>query len=145
MKDSHLLVWFDDGQPHACPLSDVPEAVTYRGKVFSRETEYSNDVDYLRDQQNRLVGFAYVSGGKLEKPLWDSLWSQSRNVKSDGGILVILLADVPYEIESVQAMGSSVYCGPYGETMLAIPNWGFGKLGFELTTSDVPYIERLCP
>lgn len=139
MKEaSHLLVWFEDGQPRASELAEVPDALTHKGEVFRAETEYFGDVDYLRDGQKRLLGFAYLSGGKHEKCIWEKLLSQSKNVKLDDGTLVILLEPHSYEIEDVLAMGTEIYRSLTGEVMLAIPNWGFGELAFKLTTDETP-------
>ncbi len=140
METSHLLLWFDSRQPRACELRDVPNALSYRGEVFHAETEYPGDVDYLRDQQDRLIGFAYISGGRREKVIWEALLSRSGNVRLDGEILIILLEDRPYEIQSVQAMGTAIYQSPSGDIMLAIPNWDFGELAFELATANTPSI-----
>jgi hypothetical protein len=138
MNASHLLVWFDDGQPRACELAKVPDVFVYKGKFFRAETEYFGDVDYLRDEQNRLVGFAYYSAGKWKDIIWKKLLSQSKNVKLDDGILVILLKSCSYEIKSVVAMGTEVYRSPTNEIILAVPNWDFGTLGFELTNTNAP-------
>lgn len=138
MKESHLLVWFEEGQPRACELAEVPDALAYQGQVFRAETEYFGDVDYLRDEQKRLLGFACLSGGKHEKLIWEKLLSQSKNVRLDDGMLVILLEPHSYEIEAVQAMGTEIYRSMTGEVMLAIPNWGFGELAFKLTTTNTP-------
>ncbi len=138
MDASHLLVWFEEGQLRACELADVPDALVYKGQVFRAETGYFGDVDYLRDQQKRLLGFAYYSTGKWEEVIRERLLSQSKNVKLDGGILVILLEPRPYEFESVAAMGTEVYRSPTDEIILAIPNWDFGELAFKLTTTNTP-------
>jgi hypothetical protein len=95
-------------------------------------------VDYLRDEQKRLVGFAYILGGERQRALWERLRSQSKNVKLEGILSVLLLEPSTYEIECVQAMGTEVYRSPADEIMLAIPNWGFGELAFKLTTADTP-------
>ena len=139
MKASYLLVWFEEGQPRACELAELPEALGYKGQVFRAKTEYFGDVDYLRDEKNRLVGFAYILGGKRERVLWERLLSQSKNVKLEGILSLILLEPGPYEIECVQAMGTEIYCSPANEIMLAIPNWDIGELAFKLTTTDTPF------
>ena len=138
MNASYLLVWFEDGQPRACELAEVPYALAYQGEVYRAETEYFGDVDYLRDEQKRLVGFAYILGGEREKALWEKLLSQSKNVKLEGILSVVLLEPCPYEIECVQAMGTEIYCSPINKIMLVIPNWGFGELAFKLTTINTP-------
>ena len=136
MNASHLLVWFQDGQPRACGLAELPSALSYRGKIFRAETRYFGDVDYLRDERNRLIGFAYYSAGEWAEAIRERLFSQSGNVKLDGGTLVILLEQASYEIESVAAMGTEVYRAESGEIMLAVPNEDFGELAFDLTAAS---------
>lgn len=138
MNASHLLVWFEDGQPRMCELAEVPDTLTYKGEMFQAETGYFGDVDYLRDEQKMLVGFAYILGGERGRVLWERLLSLSENVKLEGILSLIVLESRPYEIECVQAMGTEVYCAPSGQIMLAIPNWDFGELAFKLTTTDTP-------
>jgi hypothetical protein len=138
MNAPHLLVWFENGQPQSCELAEVPDALSYNGEVFRADTEYFGDVDYLRDEQKRLVGFSYVSGGKNEKAIWERLLGQSKNVKLDGGMLVILLQPRPYEVDCVQAMGTEIFRSPRGEIIFSVPNWDFGELAFQLTTNNTP-------
>ena len=143
MNASHLLVWFEAGQPRAGELVEVPDALVYKGETFRCEPGYFGDVDYLRDEKNHLVGFAYYSGGKWKDAIREKLLSQSKHVKLDGGSLVILLEPCSYETESVAAMGTEIYCSSTDEVMLAVPNWNFGELAFKLTTDDAPWPEYL--
>jgi hypothetical protein len=138
MNAPHLLLWFESGEPKTCELAEVPDGLIYKGKVFLAETDYFGDVDYLRDEQKRLVGFSYISGGKNEKTIWETLLTQSNDVKLDGGMLVILLQPRYQEVDCVQAMGTEIFRSAKNEIMILVPNWNFGELAFQLTTTDTP-------
>lgn len=138
MNAPHLLIWFEDGQPRACELAEVPDTLTYKGEIFRAEADYFGDVDYLRDGQNRLVGFAYYPGDKWKVAIQERLLAQSGDVRLDDGILVILLETCPYEFDSMAAMGTEIYRSSTNEIMLSVPNWDFGELAFQLTTTDTP-------
>ncbi len=139
-EGSYLLIWFDNGNLQACELVKVPYALTYKDEIFRAERGYFGDVDYLRDEKNRLVGFAYYLAGKWEEVIRDRLLSQSNNVRLDDGIFIILLEACSYEYESMAAMGTEIYRSPTNKVMIAVPNWGFGDLAFDLTTINTPTI-----
>ena len=142
-EPAYLLIWFLDGQPHTCTLTSIPDALLYAGKTFERQPGYFGDVDYLRDQKGRLIGFSYVSGSELESRFRERLVAQSKSVQLDGILLLILLAPSPYETECVQAMGTEIYRSSTDEIMLAIPNWGFGEMAFKLAViENVPWPEH---
>ena len=140
MKLSYLLIWFKGGEARATGVAELPEALAYEGKNFRPATEYLGDADYLRDEQNRLVGFSYILGdaSEHEEAFHESLLAQSKSVKRDDGMLMILLAPATFEIQCVQAVGTTLYRSSTNEVMLAIPNWDFGELAFQLTTTDTP-------
>src|SRR5436309_1075818 len=135
MKPSYLLIWFRCGEPQASAFTELPVVLAYGGKVFHPAEEYLGDADYLRDEQNRLVGFSYILGDPSEDQaaLHDSLAAQSESVKRQDGLMLILLEPAAFEIQCVQAVGSTLYRSSTNEMMLAIPNWDFGKLAFKLT------------
>jgi len=140
MQMAHLLIWFKAGEAYATGLAKLPEAFAYEGEVFRAITEYLGDADYLRDRQKQLVGFSYILGdeGEHQEAICETLLSQSKIVSRQDGMMVILFRSVAFDIECVQAVGSQLYRSLTNGFMLAIPNWDFGTLGFELTNNNIP-------
>ncbi|HTJ01099.1 MAG TPA: hypothetical protein VL527_19605 [Dongiaceae bacterium] len=143
MNAPYLLIWFKDGDAHAAELCDLPHAFVYSGQTFHRVSGYFGDADYLRDADNRLVGFGYAFAvDKREMALYEGLLSQSTSVRRGDGMLMVLLASGPFEIECVQAMGSELYRSQAGAMMVVVPNSGFGNLAFKLAAAEVPWPEN---
>jgi hypothetical protein len=140
MQTDYLLVWFKGGEALAARFVKLPDVLVYEGKTFRAMAEYLGDVDYLRDRQNRLVGFSYILGSESEQEeaLHESFIIQSKSVKRHDGMLILLFQPIAFEIECVQAVGSQIYRSSTNELMLAIPDCGFGDLAFRLTTTEIP-------
>ncbi|HWD18248.1 MAG TPA: hypothetical protein VHB20_03135 [Verrucomicrobiae bacterium] len=141
MNGEHLLIWFTSGKAQAVGLRSLPDssAFTFDGVTFYRIPEYLGDVDYLRDDQGRLVGFAWMLGDDdYLAAVRDELLPQSEAVKVSDGMLIILLEERPFEVKCVQAMGSELYRSETKGLMVTVPNWGFGAIGFPLIHSHTP-------
>ena len=112
------------------------------GRTLERDLAYFGDVDYLRDANDRLIGFSYLSWSRSEPDasVQRMLLAQSHNVRMADGMLVILLQPAAYEVECVQAMGTWIYRDAT-DIALVIPDWGFGDLGFQLAEEPPPWVE----
>ena len=114
---------------------ELAEGLLIEEEEYRAVTTYLGDVDYLRNSQQQLVGFSFILGepSEQEDAVQKRLLAQSKSVSRGDGMLVILLNSERYEIQCVQAIGATVYRSSNDKLALAIPNWGFGDLGFELT------------
>lgn len=136
----HLIVWFSDAEPRAAWLDSLPRSFVLDQKTFHAMPGYFGDADYLRDREGQLVGFGYAFAVEAKQiKVYETLLSQSPWVRRYDGMLVLLLHGGNYEIECVQAMGSQAYQAETGEVILAVPNWGFGPLAFDLSPNDAPW------
>jgi hypothetical protein len=117
-------------------LTELPERLIHRGNIFCITDRYIGDADYLRDSDNRLIGFSYILGELTtdERQWYEALVQRGWDVRlHDGMLLVFLEKPQSFAIECVQAIGTTVHVGPRNEFMLAVPDWGFGKLASSLT------------
>jgi hypothetical protein len=143
MKD-YLIVWFEGGEPRASELELVPESFVHDNVLFESTSVYLGDVDYLRDAENRLIGFSYIIGEPThrEKEMYELLLSQSPQVRNVDGLLLVMFTQAEYEIETAQALGSELYASASGHAILVVPNCEAGEVGFELTPPDDAPIAR---
>jgi hypothetical protein len=142
MEPPYLIIWFKNGDLNASALAKLPYAFVHENQTFHSVSEYFGDLDYLRDEAERLVGFGYTFPvEEKEISLYEDFLLQSKLLENEDGILKILLSSGPYRIDCAQAMGSTLYRSAGGKMILAIPNSGFGTLAFNLKTDDMPWPE----
>ena len=125
-------------------MKNLAEVLVFGRQDYHLLSEYLGDVDLLRNNQRQLIGFSFILGecNEQEDAVCRNLSSQSMDITNQDGVLLVLLKREQYEIQIVQAVGTVIYRSNSNDLMIAIPDWGFGKLGFELITADVPTIKK---
>jgi len=139
---NHFILWLKNDSFKAAIVSELPEAFDHARGRFVPSELYLGDVDYLRDESKRLLGFSYIVGrDNPEFEFCQRLARKSPDVKSEDGLLLLFLKQSnTYEIECIQAVGTVIYHNNADDFMLAIPDWGFGELAFDLTCEDIPKV-----
>lgn len=94
----------------------------------------------------RIIGWSVLAMRLLwtkERWLFTRGFFRKAQVSGGGdGMLMVLLASGPFEIECVQAMGSELYRSQAGAMMVVVPNSDFWNLAFKLAAAEVPWPEN---
>jgi hypothetical protein len=92
-------------------------------------------VDYLRNPHNQLIGFGYTMGTEdWDLDFYKRLTGLSGQIRSQEGMLMIFFTEQDFKVQCVQAIGSQIYGSLGNDFMLAVPDWDFGELGFQLSS-----------
>ena len=139
--DEHLLIWSHHNGLQAGFIPDVPEALSYCGRVYHLQQPYIGDWDALLNPAGRLVGFSMIASEDQPIIRSDFLREHSEVVFSDGLLQILLCPDSAYEIECVQGIGTRLFLDSAGDYMFLFPKWfDWGEVGFRLETADIPVI-----
>jgi hypothetical protein len=134
---NRIIIWVKDRALVATQIVGSPKAMLLEEVKFEPLDFDFGDVDYLRNDQNRLIGFAYTPGEtQKERALAERLTRQSDSLKNRDGSLLILLTEEPFEFDVVQAIGTVIYHDHLDHYIFSIPDWGFGELAFNLVFGE---------
>jgi hypothetical protein len=137
--DAHLLIWAHGDALRAAFVSDVPEELSYCGRVYHLQQPYVGDWDALLDSAGRLVGVSMLLS--RDEPLLksDFLRRHKQLVLTDGMLQIRLCSAVAYEIECVQGLGTRLYSNSGADYMFLLPQWcEWGEVAFPLAADDIP-------
>ena len=136
---NYLILWAKFGFLRAFQIKELPKAFEFEKHRFEPTKFYFGDVDYLRNQKGQLVGFAYTIGGtKQELILPERLVQQCRNIRIKDGSLLLFLKEGEFEFQNVQAIGTEIFHDKADNFIVAVPDWGFGELAFDLAFEELP-------
>jgi len=139
--DTHLLIWSFGDALGATFVSDVPDALFYRGRNYQLQQRYLGDWDPLLDSAGRLAGISMLLW-EDEPILRSDFLRRHKQLVSDGGLLQILLSPVrACETECVQGVGTRLYSDSHGDYMFLFPQWSdWGAVAFPLASSEIPVL-----
>lgn len=136
---NYLVLWVKYGFLRASKFVELPENFEFESRRFEPTKFYFGDVDYLRNEKRQLVGFAYTTGNiKQELVLSERLVQRCRNIRIKDGSLLLFLKESEFEFQNVQAIGTEIYFDNAGDCIVAVPDWGFGELAFDLASDELP-------
>lgn len=134
---NNILLWATNGILKATLVKSSPQKFLFERNVYVLKDFDLGDVDYLRNRNHELVGFAYIVGNEIDKEFVRLIERQSKTIYlKDGFLFIFISPSDEFEIETVQGIGSHIYhdCGE--NIMLLIPDLGLGKLAFDLTSGE---------
>ena len=117
---------------------ELPDKLTFNNRGFILANFYLGDVDYLRNEREQLIGFAYIVGTGVQELIFCQRLAQtSKNVEFKDNLLLLFLKETEaYKIECVQAIGTRIYQDNTENFIFIIPDWGFGEILNEPVAAD---------
>lgn len=137
--DTHLLVWSQDDTLQAAFVSDIPEALSYRGDVYHLQQPYVGDWDALLDSAGRLVGVSLMLSQDEPMVRSDFLQRHKQLILDDGLLQILLCPDSTHEVKCIQGVGTRLYLDSRGDYMFLFPQWcDWGEVAFPLASAGIP-------
>ena len=120
------MVWNEEGRLRLRTVEELPGSATLGGNVFQPTSDYLGDVDVLRDQHGRLVGFAYIIGEPTcsERMLINHVTHSLPWFRQAEGVLSLMIAPAEaLEVQHyvLQTFGTVIFRTSSGDVMIAIP------------------------
>ena len=137
--DTHLLIWSHGDALQATFISDIPEVLFHRGRVYHVQQPYVGDWDALLDPAGRLVGVSLIF--LEDEPILRSDFIQRHKqiILTDGMFRILLGQDNTHDVECVQGVGTRLYLDSRGDYMFLFPQWcNWGEIAFPLASINIP-------
>ena len=132
-----MIIWQQNGNLKAATgFIDRSNSIV-NGTIYHRHSFYLGDVDYLRNNNGSLIGFAYIIDTEKPRTFYENILHQSGNIALNNDFLMFFLkSESNYSIQTIQAIGTELFFDPQSNFLLDVPDWGFGDVGFALESDD---------